>query len=675
MKNKIHRLAKAASRLLSDVEHFRSGVFIPVSAIYVFIALCILANLYVVMSLNQSSLTAWEEIFPAQEVHQMVEFGEPKKIRSDEWNTLTPWVLGQATNGFLDQNVGIGGSDAPTLATVPVSNPVMLVQPKYYGFFLLDKARGFSWFWAYKTFALLFSCFMLFGLLTRGNTEISVLGSLLVYFSSFTQWWFSSNLAESLTAFFIGCTGIYVLLLGQKPHLLFLGALMTGYGAISSLLHVYPPFQIPLIYVGIALAVGMVGDHSANALDGRHARQRIMAWAVAGAFALFFCGLFLWYSWDAVTTMRSTVYPGNRVSESGELHVLRMFAGPFQLFSWHEGSYPAYGGNASEASSYIIYPPLLVLLLGRQLLAQGNRVLLTLGIAWILVFLWVAADLPSPIERLFQFAGWSMSPPARAVIGLGISSLLIILLYTQAVRDGKIKRPSLAALIAGTVLMLGFYLIVAWHVRTVDPAFFTWTRLLCGMVIVVCVHVAMAFGMQRLLWVAVLLQLPHVAINPLTSGIAALADKPVLRAARAQTYTLNNRWAVVGSFVMSQGLKAQGLNVITGSQLVPNAQYMRVFDPTNASAAVWNRYAHIILISDPSASKPIFDLMQPDLYTIRLNICGPELDALHVTRMAYTEAVPEPDRLCLEPLWSPPGSGVGLYKRRLLPDMQAQDVD
>lgn len=667
----VARCATSGARALSD-----GGVLIvPSSAMLVLGALALAAVAYVSLGLHQSSLGVWEQMYPSQPVEQAVELGEPKRIRSDEWNTQTPWVLNQVQRGWPERNSTVGGQEAPLLAAVPVAHPIAIGQPKFLGFALFDLDTGFSWWWAYKTFGLVAAFFWMLLVLTRGHTFASAAGAAMVYSSSFTQWWFSSNLAEILIAFAMAIVGGSYLLLAQRIRGMLAGALLSFFAIAGLVLHLYPPFIVPLAYLGIAIMVGLLIEPGRVAAV--RVRWRFRATASMGlvlATALFL----LCYSTsvnDTIGTMMATVYPGNRVASSGDMALDRLMYGWFEGFRFGEQRIPAGSGNASEASSYVVFAPALVLLFPLSMLARPRNALLLSVLAYtLLTGLWICVQLPQPVERAYQLAGWSWTPPARAVIGFGLASVVATFVgFSRASDDPSQLRRPVARRMLPLACVLGFFCF-GLTLREQDPAFFSWPVLLAGALLAGLFASALAFQSRVALGMAVVLvAIPGLNVNPLSTGLSALSEKPVLSAAHRQGGGPGDRWAVVGDFVLSQGLKARGLDVVTGSHMVPNRAITAVLDPEARWVHVWNRYAHVIYASDPTRQTPEFVLNQSDLYTVTLAVCSRPLQRLGVTHVAYTVPVPAADLRCLEPLPSPPESGVRLF--RLRKDEGARPVD
>src|SRR5437879_7446731 len=68
----------------------------------------------------------------------------------------------------------------------------MLFRPQMWGFFFLNRERAFSFNWNLKWFALLLSGFLFFRIVARGNNFLALSGALILLFSSYIQWFFST---------------------------------------------------------------------------------------------------------------------------------------------------------------------------------------------------------------------------------------------------------------------------------------------------------------------------------------------------------------------------------------------------------------------------------------------------------------------------------------------------
>ena len=625
------------------------------------IALC-----YVGLGLNQSSLGWWENIYPYEPVQQSIDLGTPKRIRSDEWSVQAPWVLNQVHAGMPLRNPNVGAESSPLIASLPVSGIVGLPHLKFAGFTFLDVDRGVSWWWAYKSFTLVFSFLWLFLVLTRGHLSASLIGAAWIYASSFVQWWFSSNLPEIMIAFALGVTGAIYALFSCKRGLIVAGCSLVAYATANLALNLYPPFIVPLGYLGVAILAGFAlqaGNTSAI-------RSRLCFRAAALASTAVLCAAYLLYfrilASDSIDAMLHTVYPGQRIADSGGVPFAKAFYGYFEAFRSSELHFPPMSTNASEASSFIILFPLILLAIPlRAIFQRSNALLVAIACTCMLALCWVMFDLPSPLERLLQAMGWSLVTPKRAVLGLGVASVLASVLLFARIHGGHHPiRPQGTRHMAITALLTGL-LMFGWGLRQFAPDFFTLPVLAAGTIASGLLGAGILTGRTALLAAGVAVYaLPTLTVNPLVSGISAISEKPILVLAEQHSTSPGTKWAVIGDPILAQGLKAHGLQVFGGTRFLPDRADLAILDPTKRYERIWNRYATIYLKSVAKTKSPRFKRKRGDQYWISLNVCGGELRDLGINHLAYTAPVPESDQACLVELPTVEASGVRLFRYR-----------
>jgi hypothetical protein len=654
--------------LLSDP----STIEFRASSLGVFAGLFVLTILFITLGLNQSSLGVWDNIYGPKTDSPSMTIGKPKAIRSDEWNTQTPWILNQAQRGLEPANTNIGGEKSAFVAGTPVAGLPLLIQPKFWGIRFLDLTRGFSWIWAYKAFGLFGSTFLLLLFLTRGDTILSFTGALWLFGSSFVQWWYSSHLPEILIGFFLLLVGSLYLTLAQKLGGIFAGGALLLYAASTLLFHVYPPFIIPLVYLGLfvwaALSLSQEGISSARV----HLRTRLLVASfvlvATVAFALFWASV----AKDTILLMMNTVYPGERRALGGDLSLMKLFYGFFEGLRVSESVFPTPHYNASEASSFLLFFPLLLFLFRPNTLRNRiDRLTFVLLLYCLLLMVWISFPFPLVAREALAALGWGMTTPKRAVLGLGVASVFAVILFVSSKSSCRDLNQ-----IARLFTLLGVTLAVAawgFYLQHFDPAFFHNGRLALGIFGSALLGYSLVYRNRPALLSAVLIfSLPALTVNPIQMGISSITKKPILELARQQGGLPGDRWVVMGDFVFAQGMKSTGLDVLNGSQFAPNMPWLRVLDPEGLYDIVWNRYAHVVMISDSTTIRPTFELNQPDLYSVRVNVCGSGLwEPLRVTHVAYTYAVPPEDLKCLVPLGTVPGSGVSLFEL-IIPDRSTE---
>jgi hypothetical protein len=492
----------------------------------------------------------------------------------------------------------------------------------------------------------------------------SLLGTTWIYFSSFTQWWFSSNLPEIMTAFAFGVIGAIYALFSAKRGLIAAGCALMFYAAANLALNLYPPFIVPLAYLGLAILAGYsIQNNSFNFFVHRFG-FRCLTIGMAGAAVVAYAFMFVAAVSTSIDAMLATVYPGQRISGSGGVPLAKLFSGFFEVFRLGETHIPFPPTNASEASGFVLLSPLMLLVIPwKGLFNRNSALLVTLAGFCLVATLWIVADLPAKLEWLMQTAGWSLVTPKRTVMALGVGSILACTVLFARIQEGRclVHREDLRRM--SVVTALACVAILGWGLRQIDPEFFSWKIIFIGAIACALVAAGMALGRTSLMAAGLAIYaLPTLGVNPLVSGISALMEKPVLVAAGTYGGKPGDKWVVIGDTALAQGLKAHGLAVFAGTQYLPNRDNIAILDPGGWHERTWNRYATIRVNSDPARKTADFKGIRGDQYAITLNVCGQQVRSLGITHIAYTVGVPAEDLACLEKLPGAEDSGVNLFK-------------
>lgn len=390
------------ARRLSDPKVI---VFSPYS-LGVIVFLVLVSWLFVGLRLNQSSIGVWDGFYGAPGV-KSVEIGTPKSIRSDEWNTLTPWILSQVSHDFSPTNENVGGGWSAGLMGTPLSDATSLAQPKFWGFHWLPLEFGFSWSWAWKAFAMAIALFMLLLALGQSATKIAFIGALWIYGSSFTQWWFSNGLPEMICAWALAILGALYLLRARSRAGIAFGGLLAAFSVCNMVTYPYPAFQFPLMMLAVTVLIAVTAEKDGVALLREQLGTRIitsaLVIAVIGAFAWHFASVAM----PTVRAVLETEYPGHRTSVGGDMPWFRVFDGFFEGFRRGEQKYPFPPSNASEASSYVLMFPFIVFVVPWRSFLCRDQLLVSALLAYcVFVFSWMALPLPHFMGQVIAASGW-----------------------------------------------------------------------------------------------------------------------------------------------------------------------------------------------------------------------------------------------------------------------------
>ena len=615
--------------------------------------------------LHGSSIGMWNRSFPDRAPDAGVLLGKPKLIRIDEWAFMTPAMVSQAESrpSFSAANPSWGPSRTPLIMNLPVRHWSMAVRPQFWGFLVLDLERAFAFYWNMKAFLLLGGLFLLLMLLTGSDFGVSLLGTAWVFFSGFMQWWYST---PAMLPEMVGCVALvlvamHYLVLSSSRWAIGASALVLSLCLLDSALSLYPPFQVPLLYLGIAILAGSLGPR----LAAGHARGHLVFRAGSAVLALsavaVFLGLYYRDAKHAIDLMLGTVYPGSRTSSGGEVALAQVFGGPYGFFM-SEGHFPPKWLNVCEASNFVLlFPvPAAALLWWSRRGGRASTLEWSL-IAYIVVVLsWMTIGWP---HFLAVASAFGLSQGTRSLLGLGLASILLCCIFL-AKSHVNLPRSFAPRVIVGASL-LALFLVYSLIFNHATGTFATGNQI--ALVSLLGAAAGYLLLTRRRVAFAACILLPSMwtfgLVNPVGYGLGPIIEtsffkqvSPLIRRDPAA------RWAVYGPHTVADLLKAAGAQVFNGAKFVPPLEDLRVIDPKSSGASIYNRYAHIELEPD-QGSAVSFSLYQGDWYIIHI---APSNDIWRRLGMRYVVlpyAATDPAFLATAGLVQTlPGAGLWIYR-------------
>ncbi len=616
------------------------------------IVVAALVSLFLAASLaklNGSSTALWQNLADQQAARSGLIAGRPKEIRSDEWLVHTPWIWSQANQSpaFPTTNRNIGDGVMPLLTNVPVRHWTTIFRPQMWGFFVFDLEHGFAFNWNFKWFGLLLGSFLFFRVIARGNDFLAFSGALLLLYSSYVQWFFSTPtcMPELVAMLFFGMWALSVLFrTGSRSAMM--GAGLVLLIAIEQFVFCcYPRFQIPLAYLALALVVG-----------------GIVAWRRRFSFDLFrfgtLCAVLViaavllnqWYGEVSATIkeIEGLIYPGQTVSAGGS-YPWSFFFAPFFEFSMTNEHFPLPAGNVCEGSGFLFLAPLLVAVMIRDMWRKQADPLIWATILFLTAAIgFMAVGVPLWLARA---TGWSHVVSIRVVLAVGVASIIglvrhLALPVPGEERTGTLFLPVSAAAVA--VVLFGCF----WAANQRLASFATVTEVTAA-----AIFFATAFV---LIWKrfaiasCILLLIPSLyasgLVNPISHGLPGINKSATYRwFADVHENDPAATWLVVGNASnrtcsLAQLLKATGANVLGGTRCMPDRMEMGILDPENRFTNVYNRYARTCFVVS-NESEPTFELRSPDSYRVYLPLRTEWLERLGV---GYVVVVDQPDTPALD---------------------------
>jgi hypothetical protein len=593
----------------------------------------------VALHLHGFSLAAWHVVIDGSAPTEIL-LGEPRLIRSDDWKMQLPILISQTAVSpafpVVNPSIGLGQSMLLPVET-PTNNWITLFRPAMWGFFLGPDA-GLAWLWWSRVLGLFGVWLAVLVVVTRGRLVVAAAGSALLVCSPFFQFW-SLNAAPQAISMGAAFLATVALARARSARGIAASALALAVSGAWFALSIYPPYQVALGWLYLALVAGFVLDQR----DLLPLRSQIVLRAVALAAAcvavVALVALFANEASDAITAMRNTVSPGRRVSTGAERNLAELWNANLGAPLWADDWGPLL--NICEAASFWMLSPVpLALLLWRRV--RGARLdALTTAVAIYAGAMLFYAVVGVP-EWLARVTALGFVPGQRAVIGIGIAD--VILLARLAATSGPARRGERGAVVViaatwGIALAAGAW----WLARELPEA-----RLVL-LAAFVAANVALAFAFLR--WprrtlpvLAVLSAFSTLWFNPLARGGSAylrdnaLARKVVEidRAAGGDT-----AWVSFGQDDLANLLRANGVRALNGAQPIPQLELWKRIDPRQLQQQVYNRYAHVAFVAAP-VTTPRFLLRTQDLVVVKINPDSRAFRALGVTHVLVRDEIAEP---------------------------------
>ena len=626
-----------------------------------------LLALYFILSISKihtSNIANWDIVFGLKESESVIS-GEPRYIRMDEWMVSTPAALGQYNAGLPISNQSLGDLNAPVVWGLPVKDISSALRPSIWSYFIFDIERAFAFSWNFNIFFFLISTFLLLMLLTRNKFWLSVTGTFFIFLSGGLQWW-----SYYIGIYMLYLNGMFIsvayLLYNRNRLPLILAAGIFILSVFGFIFNLYPPFQVPLVYLYTFLFIGFLLQRKNFTSIKEEWQLRAIVFSVAIVILGFFILHYYNLVKDTYAMILNTVYPGNRVSIGGSLKDGKLFADFFTLFIT-DTNFPKAWLNICEASGFIMFFPIVFYAIGYYFIKtkKTDPMLICLSVFVIIGLLYVLVGFPTFLSKLTLF---SMSPDYRAlpIIGAGNCFLLICYLSSNRLeyKNEKISWVEFGVLAA---LIFVFMRIVSSLVNKATENFFTPAQVNIATALIMIAYLLaryknFQYAKPALYFLLIGMTIRNLNVHPLTKGLGPILDNPLIQASsEIHKKDPAARWAVFGSVSLTNLIKATGINMLNAVKFVPPMKDMKVLDPTGANAFTYNRYAWMTMATAIANDTVVFQKTFNEGYTIHMDPCSPKLKQLNVKYIVF-DYVPKPEETRCMTKISELG-GIVIYKR------------
>ncbi len=620
------------------------------------VACAVLFLLGVFFRLNGSSVFIWKQLLHDPSDTGGLVLAAPQPARTDEWMIWTPAARWQSEHGFPSENPSLGPGKTAFLYSLPVRHYTTVLRPQLWGFFLFSFERGYAWYWNAKIFGLLAATFVFFRMLT-GRSPLGVFGALWLFFSNYVQWWFSCPpmLPEMLSSWAMALVAALILLRTTRWPIRISASVGLIFAVTNFVLCLYPPFQIPLGYLGLALFVALVyRQRQEMHLDWRSLSCLL---AVLGSIL----ALLLPYFLECRTTFQSlaqTSYPGQRRSHGGELSWIQLFSGLANFFN-SPASFPARLKSAIDAANFLpLWLPVLILV-GSRLWQKPREHLVAIAALLVIVGFSLYALLPLP-DWFCGVTGLRYCTGIRALLTIGVANIIFVTLSMPSLALAA-RRHRVAEFIA---VSLGAILYLASATRT--DAMVLSSQTLVFLVCDLALLLLLFTGRVQPLAVALvaLLVASNALVNPVMQGLGPLTASPPAEAIQQLTKEdPDGIWASFDASAYSEFLMAQGANVVSGLKLLPNATFYDLTDPAGASRDIYNRYSIATFRYRQDRERVDFQSSTFPTHLVSINPLHRVFVAMGVRYFVFDQEIARPEQVGLKLRRALPANRLWIYRR------------
>ncbi len=415
-------------------------------------AVVLVGVIYVCFDLTPSSYGVFLNSIQAMDAGPVI--GSSRLIRSDEWSVATPLFQAAVRNKFQRINeTSFYREDLRNFVALPLKDWSLIFKPQFWAFFVLPPDIAYSIYYAFFLIAFLAGYHLFFRQL--GVTAwLAMAASVILYFSGFTQFWWTST--GPLLA-----TLPWVLIVALRPMAWSKKVLLCAW--------LFPAFVLAVSYPILLLTLGWgalivilafrpsllrsPGEFAAIALG-------IVATVVVGAV----------YFADVLPVMRNTVYPGHRISPPGETPVAAALSEVLPYVSFKLGDYQHLTGeNICEIGAAGSFFPLLTLCLLRFRSLRDNmaarKALAVLLTGFAVITLWEIAPVPTWIGHMLL---WDRGGSQRWLFTSGfLLTLAALVIWKNRLIEVTPARIAMF-LVLGPLLSLAIK--VAWLIHSGEGA-------------------------------------------------------------------------------------------------------------------------------------------------------------------------------------------------------------
>lgn len=551
--------------------------------------------LLVFFKVNGSSVDFWSNYIDNSGKTSVVE-GTAKGIRSDEWAVLLPVYLSQINSStpfsIINPLITTSGQNVLITMGAPVKDIYTISKPLHWGFMLFGADRGLAWYWNMKLILIILLSYELCMIITKGNKQVSSLGSIWIAFSPAVQWWFVQHVGDNVLYFeAIVVTFYYFLKYFNKLGLKILFAGLFALSCVGYVTPFYPPVQVPFGFLCIIMMILIFGDFREKIQIKKS--DILIAGCTITFIILMLVHLYLIIK-DALPLMNHTVYPGKRISTGGDGPVYGSFDYLLNIILPFKG---VSLDNPCELSSFYNFLPAVLLVM--PVFIKHKVSSLKYGIAFSIYSVFFAlyahySFIPAFISKITLL---SYVTGVRAFLAYAFAAMLLsIWALAELWRSGDVNR------IYGIIVAAAVTVVYFSAVKIIGISGNEFKYSVAAIIIFVILNYLFVRGYKRIFSASmiIIILVSGATVNPINIGSGLLLKCNI--ASEIQFIKKSEPDAVWmgldadendGLAILDVLIYANGAKTIGGINNYPDYAKWSLIDPSGKYSYIYNRSAHI----------------------------------------------------------------------------------
>ena len=548
----------------------------------------------VLLKLHGSSIGIYSEFFQekSHEEHRTILYGVTRGIRADEFTVLTPYYINQTYNDFkvTNNNMSLSGQNMNIGYNAPVKDLTLLFKPLNWGYVLLGREYGLSWYWCMKQILLFAFAFEIFYFLTKKNKILSILGGVMIAYAPSIQWWYVPHFPDVVLWGMGLLVGSYHVLANEKEWIRNILVFILPCLVTQFVIAIFPSVQIGFgLFLGAILLAIIFRDK----IKIFQSKKQIIRYLLILILTITFVSYFILNNMDALLNSMNTVYPGSRISTGGDNQLADLLTDLTTIFLSYKKDIPY--SNLSEVSTFIhfglffyLLSPFLIIKLKKE--KDKNYIIGIVFIIFLTIYgFFMLVGFPEWLAKITLFSYIN-----RMKMIVGLISVFFTIWSIYSIFKLKEKINTKIYLVCTIIFSMIYYFTISNN----QLSYLSLKTYILEIILFASILLGLHFNLKKvsLSLILGLVIFSTISVNPVARGISDIDNHPSADFIKEKVKEdPSSYWIGYDSLLYPSYILANGGKAINAVNFYPDWKKWEIIDEEGKYKDVYNRYAHIVI--------------------------------------------------------------------------------